>query len=107
MLAILPLYPKVVDEFVYAVNLFAYTKLIPMHCMIYWSIVGVLVFCGITKIVFVKFGKEKYQRGITTISLLVSFFGVLYFALRREAYAITVLFMILVLKGIILIKHQK
>lgn len=104
-LVVLPLYPNVMEGFVYSVNLLAYSELSLIHRIIYWSIVALLILCGSFKLVLIRMEKEKYQRIITIISLLISIVGVLYFALRREAYAITVLFILLILKGLFLIKQ--
>ena len=44
---------------------------------------------------------------LTGISLVLNIIAVLFFALAREAYAVVVIFMMLIIKGIILLKYIK
>ena len=103
-LVILPLYPNSVEGFIYSVNLLEYTEITPIHRVIYWVICLSHIGIGFVKIWLAKMKKENSYKVTTVISIVISIVGVLYLAMRREAYAISVLFMLLVIKGILLLK---
>lgn len=98
LLVLLPLYPNRVGNFVHSVNLFSYTETTAFHRMIYWILFVVLILSGILKIIFIKFGIEKYQKILTTGSMAVSIVGVIFLAMAREAYAIVMIFLLLLMK---------
>lgn len=50
---------------------------------------------------------EGSHKVTTGISMLLSILIVLFLSIAREAYAITVIFMLLVIKGILLLKYSK
>ena len=105
MLIILPLYPNSVDEFIYSVNLLAYEDITSMNRLIYWTLFISIILIGIVKILLTTLGIEKYRRIMTGFSMILNILMVLFLAIAREAYAITLAFMILVIKGVLLIKH--
>ena len=107
MLIVLPLYPNLVDGFIYSVNLLAYEDITPMNRLIYWILYILLILIGIVKVLLTTLGIEKYRRSMTGFSMLINIMMVLFLAMAREAYAITLAFMILVIKGVLLIKHIK
>ena len=51
-----------------------------------------------------KLNIEKGQKVITNISLVLGILAVLYLALTRDAYAITVVFVLLIIKVMLLFK---
>ena len=107
LLMILPLYPKTMDGFIYSVNLFAYTELSGLNKLIYWSALIFLVLVGITNMVLVKCKAEKEQKIITYISMIVNVSLVLLFATTREVYALILAFLLLIVKGMLLLKIVK
>ena len=107
MLILLPLYPNTVDGFVYSVNLFAYAETTSFNRVIYWILFVSLITVGVVKILQTKLGIEKSHKMMTGLSMLLSILMVLFLAMAREAYAITVAFMLLVIKGILLLKYIK
>ena len=107
MLILLPLYPNTVDGFVYSVNLLAYTETTPFNRAIYWFLFGSLIMIGGVKILLTKLGIEEKHKMMTGISMLLSIVMVLFLAMAREAYAIMLAFMLLVIKGVILLKYIK
>ena len=107
MLIILPLYPNSVDGFIYSVNLLAYEDITSMNRLIYWISYITLILIGIVKVFLTTLRIEKYRRIMTGFSMLLNILMVLFLAIAREAYAITLAFMILVIKGVLLIKHIK
>ena len=66
-----------------------------------------LIIIGVIKILLTKFGKAKEHKMTTIVSLTLSIIGVLYLAMRREAYAITVIFMLLMIKCVLLSRGNK
>jgi len=104
MLIVLPLYPKTVAGYIYSVNLFAYTEITALNRIIYWSMFGSLIACGIIKILLVKLKVEKGRKIIRAISMGFHILLVLFLALAREPYAVVVAFLLLMLKGMLLLK---
>ena len=107
LLVILPLYPNSIDGYVYSVNLFAYGEIAPVNRMIYWGLFLTLVGVGLIKILLAKYWNEKNSKNITVISMGLSVVIVLFLAMTREAYAVTLVFLLLLIKGMILMKCIK
>lgn len=107
LLILLPLYPSTVDGFVYAVNLLVYAETTSLHRCIYWILFVLLVMAGAAKILLTKFRTEKKHNVITALSMLLSVLAVIFLALAREAYAVTLVFMLMVIKGVLLLKYIK
>ena len=107
LLIFLPLYPNRIDGFVYSVNLISYVQITSSQRLVYWIFFLLLIVIGILKIVFTKLGMEGSHKVTTGISMLLSILIVLFLSIAREAYAITVIFMLLVIKGILLLKYSK
>ncbi len=107
MLILLPLYPNTVDGFVYSVNLLAYVETTSFNRLIYWVLVFSLIASGVVKIFMANFKIEKGHKMTTGISILLSILMVLFLAMTREAYAIVLVFMLLLIKGVLLLKYIK
>ena len=107
VLIFLPLYPNMVDGFVYSVNLFAYTQATWLARLLYWSIFVSLVAAGTIKLLLTKFRMERYNRIMTGVSMVISVLAVLLLAMTRESYAVVVAFLLLVIKGCLLFKYAK
>ena len=107
MLIFLPLYPKPVNGYIYSVNLFRYVDSNAFIIRIYWALFISLTITGIVKILMVYFKFEKGKKAVTFISVGLSIIAVLFLAMAREPYAITVTFLLLLIKGILLYKQAK
>ncbi|MBR3952693.1 MAG: helix-turn-helix transcriptional regulator [Oscillospiraceae bacterium] len=107
LLIILPLYPKTVDSFVYSVNLFKYTETTSFNLSIYWTIFLSLTISGIVKLISDKLKIHKISKFITVCSVVINITAVLYLALSKEPYAVTVIFLILLIKFFLLFKISK
>ena len=105
MLIALPLYPNTIDGFVYSVNLLHYTETAPINIGFYWFVFILLLLSGIAKIILTKTKWEKGNRVLTVISVGLNILIVLFLALTREAYALIIAFLLLLTKGVILIKR--
>lgn len=106
-LVILPLYPNLVDGYIYSVNLLSYTQTTSFNRLIYWIMFVTLIVLGGIKVLLNQMKIEKGQRIITNISIVVSVITVLFLAMTREAYAITMAFLLLLIKGILVLKIAK
>ena len=104
IMIILPLYPNKIDDYIYSVNLFNYTQTAVFNLAIMWSFYLALILIGISKILLTQLNIEKGQKVITNISLVLGILAVLYLALTRDAYAITVVFVLLIIKVMLLFK---
>lgn len=107
MLIFLPLYPKPVNGYIYSVNLFGYVDGNAFIIRIYWALFIGLTITGIVKILMVYFKFEKDKKAVTFISVGLSIIAVLFLTMAREPYAITVTFLLLLIKGILLYKQAK
>ena len=107
MLILLPLYPNKVGEYIYSVNLFSYTDSSPWIRSVCWIIFSLMITFGIIKIILTATKAEKSNKIITVISMLLSCTAVLFLALTRETYAVTLVFMMLVVKGLLLFRHNR
>ncbi len=107
ILIILPLYPNTIDDFVYSVNLLNYAQASQFNKTIYWVGFIFLVLLGLVKIILTRMKNEKGNKILTEISLVISVLIVVFLALTREVYAVVVAFLLLLIKGTILIKKAK
>lgn len=109
VLIVLPLYPNPVNGYIYAVNLFNYnyTETTSFNKLIYWIMFLSLIVVGAVKIVLTQCKIEKGQNIVTGCSMILSILTVLFLAMAKEAYAITLVFILLIIKGMLLFKHSK
>lgn len=61
---------------------------------------------GIIKVSVTKFRIERYMQIITGISMVLNIMLVLILAITREAYALIVVFLLLVIKGVLILSLQ-
>ena len=107
MLILLPLYPNTVEGFVYSVNLLAYAEATLFNRVIYWVLFVSLIMVGVVKILLTKLEIKKSHKMVTGISMLLNILMVLFLAMAREAYAIMLAFILLLIKGGLLLKYIK
>ncbi|MDY5968127.1 MAG: helix-turn-helix transcriptional regulator [Sphaerochaetaceae bacterium] len=107
MLIILPLYSNPINGYIYSVNLFSYTETSAFNLFVYWIMFTALIISGAIKVILTQTRVEKGQKLLTVISMGLSILTVLFLAMTRDAYAITVTFLLLIIKGILLLKHIK
>ena len=62
LLVVLPLYPKSIDEYIYAVNLLAYTQTTLFNILTYWIMYIALILVGTVKIILTKIRIQKGQK---------------------------------------------
>lgn len=98
ILIILPIYPKTVEGYIYSVNLMAYTEITSFNQIMYWMLFISLILLGALKIIFVQ------SKIITKCSMILSVIAVIFLALAREAYAVILIFLLLLIKAALLRK---
>ena len=104
-LIFLPLYPRTVEGYVYSVNLLEYVETSLVNRCIYWILFGLLILMGVIKILLNKEQNLKKHQLLTYASIGIGVFSVLYLAMSREAYAASMAFVLLVIKGLLF--HQQ
>ena len=107
LLIVLPLYPKTVEGYIYSVHLFAYTEAATWIRILYWIGFLALIVFGILKIILTKCKVEKYDKTITVLSIGLHSLLVLFLAMTRGVYAVAVAFLLLLIKGGLLLKMVK
>jgi len=107
LLIVLPLYPWTVDGYVYSVNLFSYTETTILNRTVYWALFLALVLIGAVKISLTQLRAGKDQKTVTLVSMVMSVVLVIYLALAGETYAVTLAFLLLLIKGILLFRQCK
>lgn len=107
MLIVLPLYPNTVNGFIYSVNLFEYTQTTSMIRMMYWAMFLTLIIVGAVKLLVANTVNIRLNKVMTKVSILISSMLVLILSMTREAYAIIVVFLLLMVKVVFLLKYTK
>ena len=107
MLIVLPLYPMTVDGQVYAVSLPMYQETAAAIRAGYWAMDLLLVMFGLLKTLPLPRMTEKRQNAVTACSMIAGVIAVLALALTRAPYAVTVAFLLLIVKGTALLKAAK
>ena len=107
LLIFLPLYPDAVNGIIYSVNLLNYTEVSSFNKTIYWVMFFAFILIGGTKIMFIKIRKEKVNKAVTVVSVFFNILIVLLFAITREVYALILVFLFLIIKGLLIYKYLK
>ena len=107
ILIILPLYPNTIDGFVYSVNLLNYTQTTGLNKAICWIMFALLVVLGIIKVILTKMNVEKGNKLLMEVSIIISILTVLFLVVTKEVYAVVVVFLLLIIKGVIFLRRVK
>ncbi|MBE6799879.1 MAG: helix-turn-helix transcriptional regulator [Ruminococcaceae bacterium] len=107
ILVVLPLYPNTIDGFVYSVNLLNYYETTSINLVIYWVMFISLFVVGLVKLIETKLHNEKANKFLQFLSIVINVFMVIFLSLTREAYAVVIAFLLLIVKGGILLKYSK
>ena len=106
LLIVLPLYPKTMEGFVYAVSLIAYAETSAVNRYIYWVLFLALALTGLLELLLQRKASEK-QKPLKVCSMILGIGTVLLLALAGETYAVAVAFLLLIIKGMLLLKYVK
>ena len=107
LLILLPLYPRVDEKTVYAVDFLTYARTAAFSGWIFAFLFAGLILTGAVKIGSVCGKTETPQPLLTGISLCISIAAVLLLAVTRNAYATSLTFLLLVIKGTLLLKRSQ
>ncbi|MBE5935634.1 MAG: hypothetical protein E7262_07560 [Lachnospiraceae bacterium] len=107
LLIILPLYPNEINGHIYSVNLIEYVDSTSINRVLYWLIFLSFVVLGVVKIALTQYEINKGQKLVTRCSMVMSMLLVVFLGMAREPYALVVAFVLLVLKGLLVIKCIK
>ena len=107
ILIILPLYPNTIDGFVYSVNLLNYTQTTGLNKTICWGVFSLLVIIGAVKVILLRVKAEKCSKIFMEISIVISILTVIFLAVTREVYAVVIVFLLLIIKGVIFLRRVK
>ena len=64
ILIVLSLYPKLINRYIFSVNLFSHTETTWLNRWIYWIMFIILIMVGIVKIVLTQFKIEKGYKNV-------------------------------------------
>ena len=106
-LVLLPLYPNLSDGYIASVNLFAYTQTAPWTRWVCWALYAALIVVGGVKVLLSRRKIEKGQKTLTEASLVLSILTVLFLAMTRQTYAVVMAFLLLLVKGALVLKSEK
>lgn len=104
LLIVLPLFPKRIDGFVYAVSLFSYTETTVLNRAVYGTLFLTLILAGAVKLLLTCRKAGKGRKTVTAVSVALGIVTVLFLALAGETYAVVVAFLLLLIKGLLLFK---
>ena len=107
ILIVLPLYPNIVDGFVYSVSLLNYTQTTGLNKTICWAVFSLLVITGAVKVILLRVKAEKCSKIFMEISIIISILTVLFLVVTREVYAVVIVFLLLIIKGVIFLRRVK
>ena len=105
LLMVLPLYPEAAGGVIRPVALFAYAQAAPFNRFAYWVLFLSLLLLGVLQLLLVKM--KKSRPWLKELSMGLSILNVLLLAMGREAYAVTLAFVLLTVKGGLLFKRMK
>ena len=107
LLILLPIYPKNQEGFVYSVNLFQYSEAATLIRVSYWMLFLGLMLTGTLKLLTSYLQSGKNQKILTICSMTLSIAAVFVLALTRGTYAVSLVFLLLILKGSLLFSVAK
>lgn len=101
----IPLYPSKIENYVYSVSLITQNDLSNVIRLLNIVILTILTLIGIFELVLYFINHVKFQKIINIISLIFETFSVLYLAISRQSYLITIILILLIIKAILFIKN--
>jgi len=107
LLIVLPIYPKVGEEYIYTVNFIDYTGVRAWIRMLYLAMFLMLILLGVGQVILTKGEHQKGCQLMTELSMGISVLLVLFLALTGQRYALTMAFLLLIIKIMLLIKSFK
>ena len=106
LLLFLPFFGQKADGVIKAVSLLALSDIQSYLKTVYIAFVGVMVVFGIMTLAMQNFHKRPWQQRKSFLSLVLSTVGVFLFIISQQPYAAVFVFAFLIIKALMLIKHQ-
>lgn len=106
MMLLLPLYPEKLDGTFTAVSLLRYTQIAFPFASVCWVLMLLLIAAGAVKVLMHYRHIEKGHSALTALSFVLSIIAVLFLTAARLPYAVTIVFLMLVIKGILAVKSH-
>ena len=101
LMILLPLYPEKVSGSFSAVSVFEFAQKSFVPACICLTLFVLLIVAGTTKLIFNRRHIEKGRNTLTVISFVLSIVSVLFLTAARLPYAVTVMFLLLIVKGVL------
>jgi len=102
----LPLYGQKIGETIYNVSLFSCNEISEIIKIIYFSIFILISIIGIIEIIYNFIENKKIRNICNIISLIIQSLAILFFAMSRQPYVTSIMFMILIIKISLIIKDN-
>ena len=107
MLILLPLYPKKAGGYITSAALFDYIHTSFAVSCVCWGLYAALIIIGTAKVIMNYKNIEKGRNTVTAASFTLSIIAVLFLTMARIPYAVTTAFLLLITKGIMVLKAPK
>lgn len=105
-LVLLPLYGKTIDGYIYSAMLWAPPDIVLPVRLCYWGVALGLATIGLLALHALHQAQWERARRLKRVGLIVSGVAVPFFIATGEPYAATLMFVLLLAKGILLYKHN-
>jgi len=101
LLILLPLYPEKVSGSFSAVSLFEFAQKSFVPACICFALFFLLMAAGTAKLIMNRRHIEKGRNTLTVVSFVLSIIAVLFLTAARLPYAVTVMFLLFIVKGVL------
>lgn len=107
LMILLPLYPEKVSDSFSAVSLFEFAQKSFAPACICFALFFLLMSAGTAKLIMNRRHIEKGRNTLTVISFVLSIVSVLFLTAARLPYAVTVMFLLFIVKGVLVYMMPK
>ena len=107
LLILLPLYPEKVSDSFSAVSLFEFAQKSFVPACICFALFVLLMVAGTAKLIMNRRHIEKGRNTLTVVSFVLSIASVLFLTAARLPYAVTVMFLLFIVKGVLVYMMPK
>lgn len=107
IMILLPLYPKEIDGYIYAVSLFSYGDAAFEGVVIHWILFISLMAVGAWQVFSAKYKSGGTGTWVLDFSIGIGVFSVIFLTISRVTYGATLAFLMLVIKCILMVKLVK
>ena len=107
LLILLPLYPEKVSDSFSAVSLFEFAQKSFAPACICFALFFLLMAAGTAKLIMNRRHIEKGRNTLTVVSFVLSIVAVLFLTAARLPYAVTVMFLLFIVKGVLVYMMPK